>query len=57
VTLLVVLDACVTLSVIVCEEHRLKVYDNKVLRKIFGLKREEVTGDGRKLHIRKLYYF
>ena len=50
--MLVVLDACVTLSLIVCEEHRLTVYDNKVLRK-----REEVTGDWRKLHNIKLYYF
>jgi len=55
--MLVVVDACVTLSLIVCEEHRLKVYVNKVLRKIFGPKREEVTGDWRKLHNRKLYYF
>jgi len=57
VTLLVVLDACVTLSLIVGEEHRLKVFDNKVLRKILGLKREDITGDWRKLCNRNFYHF
>jgi hypothetical protein len=55
VTLLVVLDACVTLSLTVGEEHRLKVFDNKVLRKILGPKREDVTGDWRKLCNRNLF--
>jgi hypothetical protein len=32
------------------EEHRLRVFENRVLRRIFGLKRDEVTGDRRKLH-------
>jgi hypothetical protein len=32
------------------EERRLTVYENRVLREIFGLKREEVTGECRKLH-------
>jgi hypothetical protein len=32
------------------EEHRLRVFDNRVLRKIFGPKRDEVIGDWRKLH-------
>jgi hypothetical protein len=32
------------------EERRLRVFENRVLRRIFGLKREEVTGDWRKLH-------
>jgi hypothetical protein len=31
------------------EEHRLRVFDNKVLRRIFGPKRDEVRGDWRKL--------
>jgi hypothetical protein len=31
------------------EQYRLRVYENGVLRKIVGLKREEVTGDWRKL--------
>jgi hypothetical protein len=40
------------------EEHRLKVFENRVLRRIFGLKRDEVTGEWRKLHneeLRDLY--
>jgi hypothetical protein len=32
------------------EERRLKVFENKVLRKVFGPKRDEVTGEWRKLH-------
>jgi hypothetical protein len=31
------------------EEHRLRVFENRVLRRIFGLKRDEVKGDWRKL--------
>jgi hypothetical protein len=32
------------------DEHRLRVFENKVLRRIFGPKRDEVTGGWRKLH-------
>jgi hypothetical protein len=32
------------------EEHRLRVFENRVLRSVFGLKRDEVTGEWRKLH-------
>jgi hypothetical protein len=32
------------------EEHRLRVSENRVLRRIFGTKREEVAGDWRRLH-------
>jgi hypothetical protein len=32
------------------EEHRLRVFENRVLRRIFGPKRDEVTGGWRKLH-------
>jgi hypothetical protein len=32
------------------EEHRLRVFENRVLSKIFGPKRNEVTGEWRKLH-------
>jgi hypothetical protein len=32
------------------EERRLRVFENKVLRRIFGPRRDEVTGDWRKLH-------
>jgi hypothetical protein len=40
------------------EEHRLRVFENKVLRRIFGPKRDEVTGGWSKLHneeLRDLY--
>jgi hypothetical protein len=37
------------------EEHRLRVFDNRVLRRIFGPKRDEVTGEWRKLHNEKLH--
>jgi hypothetical protein len=32
------------------EEHRLRMFENRVLRRIFGLKRDEVMGERRKLH-------
>jgi hypothetical protein len=32
------------------EEHRLRVFENRVLRKIIGPKRDEVTGEWRRLH-------
>jgi hypothetical protein len=37
------------------EEHRLSVFENRVLRRIFGPKRDEVTGDWRKLHNEELH--
>jgi hypothetical protein len=37
------------------EECGQRVFNNRVLRKIFGLKREEVIGDWRKLHTEELY--
>jgi hypothetical protein len=54
----VVLYGCETLSLTLREEHRLRVFEDRVLRKIFGLKRDEVTGEWRKLHkeeLRDLY--
>jgi hypothetical protein len=39
------------------EEHRLRVFENKVLRRIFGPKREEVAGGCRKLPNEKLHNF
>jgi hypothetical protein len=36
------------------EEHRLRVFENRVLRRIFGPKRDEVTGEYRKLHNEEL---
>jgi hypothetical protein len=37
------------------DEHRLKVFGNRVLRRIFGPKRDEVTGEWRKLHIEEFH--
>ena len=37
------------------EEHRLRVFENKVLMKIFRAKKDEITGEGRKLHIAELH--
>jgi hypothetical protein len=37
------------------EEHRLRVFENSVLRRIFGPKRDEVTGEWRKLHSEELH--
>jgi hypothetical protein len=36
-------------------EHRLRVFENRVLRNIFGLKRDEVTEEWRKLHNKELH--
>jgi hypothetical protein len=36
------------------EERRLRVFENRVLRRIFGPKRDEVTGEWRKLHNKEL---
>ena len=49
-----VLYGCETWSLTLREEHRLKVFDNRVLRKVFGPKRDEVTGEWRKLHNEEL---
>jgi hypothetical protein len=37
------------------EEHRLRVFENRVLRRILGPKRDEITGDWRKLHSGELH--
>jgi hypothetical protein len=46
----VVLYGCETWSLTLREEHRLRVFENRVQRRIFGPKRDEVTGEWRKLH-------
>jgi hypothetical protein len=51
----VVLYGCETWSVTLREEHRLRVSENRVLRGIFGPKRDEVTGEWRKLHSGELH--
>jgi hypothetical protein len=50
----VVLYGCETWSLTLREEHRLRVFENRVLRRIFGPKRDEVTGEWRKLHNEEL---
>jgi hypothetical protein len=52
------LYGCETWSLTLREEHRLRVFENRVLRRIFEPKRDEVTGGWRKLHneeLNKLY--
>jgi hypothetical protein len=51
----VVLYGCETWSLILREEHRLRASENRVLRRIFGLTRDEVTGEWRKMHIEELH--
>jgi len=54
----VVLYGCETSSLTLREERRLRVFGNRLLRRVFGSKRDEVTGEWRKLHneeLRDLY--
>jgi hypothetical protein len=51
----VVLYGCETLSLTLREERRLRVFENRVLRRIFAPKRDEVTGGSRKLHNEELH--
>jgi hypothetical protein len=46
----VVLYGCETCSLTFREERRLRVFKNRVFRRIFGPKRDEMTGEWRKLH-------
>jgi hypothetical protein len=55
IILLVVLYGCETLSLTLREDYRLRASENRVLRRIFGPKRDEVTGDWRKLHNKGLH--
>jgi hypothetical protein len=50
----VVLYECETWSLTLREEQRLRVFENRVLRRIFGPKRDEATGDWRRLHNEEL---
>ena len=49
-----VLHGCETWSLTLRKERRLRVFENRVLRKMFGPKRDEVTGEWRKLHNEEL---
>ena len=53
----VVLYVCETWSVTLREERRLRVFEKRVLSRIFGAERDEVTGDLRKLHNEELNDF
>jgi hypothetical protein len=53
----VVLCGCETWSLTVKEEHKLKVFENSVLRRIFEPKRDGVTGGWRKLYNEELHNF
>ena len=44
-----------TWSVTWREEHRLRVFESKVLRRIFGPERDKITRERRRLHIEELY--
>jgi hypothetical protein len=55
IVLPVVLYGCETWSPTVREEHKLRVFENRVLSRIFGPKRDGVTGGWRKLHNEELH--
>jgi hypothetical protein len=51
----VVLSGCETWSLTLRKEYRWGVFENRVLRRVFGLKRDEVTREWRKLHNEELH--
>jgi hypothetical protein len=51
----VVLYECETWSLTLREEHGLRVFDNRVLKRLFGPKRDEVMGEWRKLQNEELH--
>jgi hypothetical protein len=55
IILSVVLFGCETWSVTLREEHRRRVFENRVLRGIFGPKRDDITREWRKLHNGELH--
>jgi hypothetical protein len=55
ITFPVVLYGCETWSLTLREKGSLKVFENRVLRRIFVPKRDKVTGEWRRLHNEKLY--
>ena len=50
----VVLYGCETWSLTLREERKLRVFDNMVLKRIFGPRRDEATGEWRRLHNEEL---
>jgi hypothetical protein len=55
IILLVVLYGCESCSLTLREECRLRVFKNRVVRRIFRPKRDEVTGEWKRLHNKELY--
>jgi len=55
IIVLIVLHECETWSLTLREKHRVRVFKNRVLRKIYGATRDEITGEGRKLNNKELY--
>jgi hypothetical protein len=55
IVLPIVLYGCETWSVKYRKEHRLRVFENRALRRMFGPNGEEVTGGWRKLHNEELH--
>jgi hypothetical protein len=51
----VVFYGCKTWSLTLRKDHRLRVFENRVLRRIFGPKRDEITVEWRKLHNGELH--
>jgi len=50
----VVLYGCETWSLTLCEERKLRVFENMLLRRIFGPRSDEVTGEWRRMHNEEL---
>jgi hypothetical protein len=46
---------CETWSLTLREEHRLRLFQNRVLRRIFGPKTDDITGDWRRQHKEEVY--
>jgi hypothetical protein len=55
IILFLILYGCETWSLTIREEHMLRVFENRLLRRIFGPKRDEVAGDSRKLNNEELH--
>jgi hypothetical protein len=55
IMLLVFMSGCETWCLTLREEHRLEVFGNRVLRRLFGSRRDEVMGGWRKLHNGELH--
>jgi hypothetical protein len=49
-----VVYGCESWSLTLREERRLRVFENRVLRKVFGPRRDEVTGEWKRLHNEEL---